>query len=114
MSTRIRRILRRRNNTPECDQGITEGIFDFFCGLAPTKAKAIKKLSEILVKDYGGKIPRTIEKLKKLPGVGHKAASVLAIHALKVSAFPVDTHIHRCAKRWKLSSGKSLKQTDTS
>lgn len=82
------------------------------CGLAPTKAKAIKKLSEILVKDYGGEIPRTIEELEKLPGVGHKTASVLAIHALKIPAFPVDTHIHRCAKRWGLSSGKSVKQTE--
>ncbi|MCP5504145.1 MAG: endonuclease III [Chlamydiales bacterium] len=82
------------------------------CGLAPTKAKSIKKLSEILVKEYGGKIPRTIEELEKLPGVGHKTASVLAIHALKIPAFPVDTHIHRCAKRWGLSSGKSVKQTE--
>ncbi|QVL57650.1 MAG: endonuclease III [Simkaniaceae bacterium] len=82
------------------------------CGLAPTKAKAIKRLSEILVEDYGGKIPRTIEELEKLPGVGHKTASVIAIHALKQPAFPVDTHIHRCAKRWGLSNGKSVKQTE--
>lgn len=82
------------------------------CGLAPTKAKAIKKLSEILVEEYGGKIPRTLEELKKLPGVGHKTASVVAIHALKIPAFPVDTHIHRCAKRWGLSSGKNVKQTE--
>ncbi len=82
------------------------------CGLAPTKAKAIKKLSEILVEEYGGKIPRTLEELEKLPGVGHKTASVVAIHALKIPAFPVDTHIHRCAKRWGLSSGKNVKQTE--
>ncbi len=82
------------------------------CGLAPTKAKAIKKLSEILIEDYGGEIPRTIEELEKLPGVGHKTASVIAIHALKIPAFPVDTHIHRCAKRWELSSGKNVKQTE--
>ncbi len=82
------------------------------CGLAPTKAKAIKKLSEILIEDYGGEIPRTIEELEKLPGVGHKTASVIAIQALKIPAFPVDTHIHRCAKRWGLSSGKNVKQTE--
>lgn len=82
------------------------------CGLAPTKAKAIKRLSEILIEDYGGEIPRTIEDLEKLPGVGHKTASVIAIQALKIPAFPVDTHIHRCAKRWGLSSGKNVKQTE--
>lgn len=82
------------------------------CGLAPTKAKAIKRLSEILLEDYSGKIPRTIEELETLPGVGHKTASVIAIHALKQPAFPVDTHIHRCAKRWGLSNGKNVKQTE--
>ncbi|MDJ0652369.1 MAG: endonuclease III [Simkaniaceae bacterium] len=82
------------------------------CGLAPTKAKAIKRLSEILSKEYEGKIPCTIEELEKLPGVGHKTASVVAIHALKIPAFPIDTHIHRCAKRWGLSSGKNVKQTE--
>lgn len=82
------------------------------CGLAPTKAKAIKRLSEILIEDYGEEIPRTIEELEKLPGVGHKTASVVAIQALKIPAFPVDTHIHRCAKRWGLSSGKNVKQTE--
>ncbi len=82
------------------------------CGLAPTKARAIKKLSQILVDDYKGKIPRTLEELEKLPGVGHKTASVVTIHALKKPAFPVDTHIHRCAKRWGLSSGKNVKQTE--
>ncbi len=82
------------------------------CGLATTKARAIKRLSEILVDKYNGKIPRTIEELEKLPGVGHKTASVIMIHAHKTAAFPVDTHIHRCAKRWGLSSGKNVKQTE--
>ncbi|MCP5506659.1 MAG: endonuclease III [Chlamydiales bacterium] len=82
------------------------------CGLAPTKAKNIKKLSEILVEEYGGRIPRTLEELETLPGVGHKTASVVAIHALKIPAFPVDTHIHRCAKRWGLSRGKNVTQTE--
>jgi len=82
------------------------------CGLAPTKAKAIHRLSEILIDDYQGKIPRTPEELEALPGVGHKTASVVTIQALKKPAFPVDTHIHRCAKRWGLSCGKNVKQTE--
>ncbi len=82
------------------------------CGLAPTKARAIHRLSEILIDEYKGKIPRTLEALETLPGVGHKTASVVTIQALKKPAFPVDTHIHRCAKRWGLSSGKNVKQTE--
>ncbi|MCB1106744.1 MAG: endonuclease III [Chlamydiia bacterium] len=82
------------------------------CGLAKIKAKAIHKLSQILIDEYKGKIPRSLEELEKLPGVGHKTASVVTIHALKKAAFPVDTHIHRCAKRWGLSSGKNVKQTE--
>ncbi|MCB1081896.1 MAG: endonuclease III [Chlamydiia bacterium] len=82
------------------------------CGLAPTKARAIQKLSEILVEKCGGNIPASLEELETLPGVGHKTASVVAIHALNIPAFPVDTHIHRCAKRWGLSSGKNVKQTE--
>lgn len=82
------------------------------CGLAPTKARAIKKLSQILVDDYGGRVPGTLEELESLPGVGHKTASVVLIHAFQKPAFPVDTHIHRCAKRWGLSCGKSVKKTE--
>lgn len=82
------------------------------CGLAPAKAKAIQKLSEILVEDYGGRVPNTLEELEALPGVGHKTASVVMIHAFHKPAFPVDTHIHRCAKRWGLSSGKNVIQTE--
>lgn len=82
------------------------------CGLAPTKARAIHRLSEILIDEYKGKIPRTLEALEALPGVGHKTASVVTIQALKKPAFPVDTHIHRCAKRWGLSCGKSVTQTE--
>jgi len=82
------------------------------CGLAPTKAKAIYHLSKILLEKYEGEIPKTIEELESLPGVGHKTASVVMIQALDQPAFPVDTHIHRCAKRWGLSSGKSVVQTE--
>lgn len=82
------------------------------CGLSPTKSKAIKNLSKILTEEYGGEVPQDIETLKKLPGVGHKTASVVVAQAFKQSAFPVDTHIHRCAKRWGLSSGTSVAQTE--
>lgn len=82
------------------------------CGLAPFKAKAILGLSRILVEMHGGKVPRTFEELEALPGVGHKTASVVMSQAFGVPALPVDTHIHRLAKRWKLSSGRSVVQTE--
>ena len=82
------------------------------CGLGPSKAKAIKGLSEILVNENGGEVPDTFEALEALPGVGHKTASVVMSQAFGHPAFPVDTHIHRCAKRWGLSSGKSVEQTE--
>lgn len=82
------------------------------CGLAPTKAKAIWNLSKILLEKYQSQVPSSFEELESLPGVGHKTASVVMIHAFHTPAFPVDTHIHRCAKRWKLSSGKSVVQTE--
>jgi len=82
------------------------------CGLSPTKSKAIKHLSLILVDEHGGKVPAELEALKTLPGVGDKTASVVVAQAFNRPAFPVDTHIHRCAKRWKLSSGRHTKQTE--
>jgi len=82
------------------------------CGLAPRKAKAIWELSKILVDKHGGTVPKTFEELEELPGVGHKTASVLMAQAFGVPAFPVDTHIHRCAKRWGLSSGKNVEETE--
>ena len=74
------------------------------CGLGPQKSKAIKQLSSILVKNFDGKVPDDISALEKLPGVGHKTASVVVSQAFNIPAFPVDTHIHRCAQRWGLSS----------
>jgi endonuclease-3 len=82
------------------------------CGLSPTKASAISRLSEILVEQHQGIVPQSFEELEKLPGVGHKTASVVMAQAFGVPAFPVDTHIHRLAKRWKLSSGKNVVQTE--
>lgn len=82
------------------------------CGLAPAKAKAIWNLSKILNEKHKGKVPDNFEDLEALPGVGHKTASVLMAQAFHQPAFPVDTHIHRLAKRWGLSSGKSVVQTE--
>ena len=82
------------------------------CGLSPQKSKAISKLSQILVEDYAGEVPQDMEKLEELPGVGHKTASVVMAQAFGVPSFPVDTHIHRLAQRWGLSSGKNVTQTE--
>jgi endonuclease III len=82
------------------------------CGLAPTKAKNLRKLAGMLVRDYGGRVPDAIEELEKLPGVGHKTASVVMSQAFGKPAFPVDTHIHRLARRWGLSRGKNVEQTE--
>ncbi len=81
-------------------------------GLSPQKAKAIKELSRLLVERHGGEVPRTFAELEALPGVGHKTASVVMSQAFGVSAFPVDTHIHRLAHRWRLSSGRNVEQTE--
>ncbi|MDJ0878145.1 MAG: endonuclease III [Halieaceae bacterium] len=82
------------------------------CGLSPQKSKAIKRLSEILVEAYDGEVPADMAALEELPGVGHKTASVVMAQAFGVPAFPVDTHIHRLAQRWGLSSGKNVTQTE--
>jgi endonuclease-3 len=82
------------------------------CGLSPAKSKAIYQLSSILVKDYNGIVPNQFNQLEALPGVGHKTASVVMSQAFGVPAFPVDTHIHRLAYRWGLSTGKNVTQTE--
>lgn len=82
------------------------------CGLAPRKAQAIRRLSELLIENHGGEVPRTFEELEALPGVGHKTASVVMAQAFGVPTFPVDTHIHRLAQRWKLTGGRSVEQTE--
>lgn len=84
------------------------------CGLAPRKAKAIATLSQILLDDHGGEVPADMDALERLPGVGHKTASVVMSQAFGVAAFPVDTHIHRLAQRWKLASGKNVADTERS
>ena len=82
------------------------------CGLSPRKSKAISDLSNILVEEYDGKVPESFSALEELPGVGHKTASVVMSQAFGVPAFPVDTHIHRLAFRWGLSTGKNVVKTE--
>lgn len=82
------------------------------CGLSPRKSVAISELSKILVARHGGKVPEDLAALEELPGVGHKTASVVMSQAFGVPAFPVDTHIHRLAQRWKLTNGKNVVQTE--
>ena len=81
-------------------------------GLAPQKSKALVGLSRLIMTKHGGQVPRTFEELEALPGVGHKTASVVMAQAFGVPALPVDTHIHRLAKRWRLSAGKSVEQVE--
>lgn len=82
------------------------------CGLSPAKSAAISKLSRILVEQHRGEVPASFEALEALPGVGHKTASVVMAQSFGIPAFPVDTHIHRLATRWKLTSGKNVVQTE--
>ena len=81
-------------------------------GLSPTKAKAIHKLSHILLDEHSGEVPQNLEDLERLPGVGHKTASVVISQAFGIPAFPVDTHIHRLMYRWGLSTGKNVVKTE--
>ncbi len=102
-------------NTPEKMMKLEESqIRDYIreIGLAPTKARNIKKTSQMLVEKHGGIVPNTFEDLEELPGVGHKTASVIMSQAFGKPAFPVDTHIHRLAFRWKLSDGKNVQNTE--
>lgn len=82
------------------------------CGLSPQKSKAIQKLSQIITETYAGQVPQSFAELETLPGVGHKTASVVMSQAFGIPAFPVDTHIHRLAQRWGLTSGKNVAQTE--
>lgn len=82
------------------------------CGLSPQKSKAIRRLSEILIEEHGGEVPQDFESLERLPGVGHKTASVVMAQSFGVPSFPVDTHIHRLAQRWGLTRGRSVNETE--
>ncbi len=108
------RLFARADNPAAMAALEEEEILDIIrpCGLAPQKARAIRRLSEILLEEHGGEVPADMEALERLPGVGHKTASVVMAQAFGVPAFPVDTHIHRLAQRWGLTNGKSVAQTE--
>lgn len=102
------------NNPFDMQNVPVEKIYNIIrpCGLAPQKSKAISNLSKILVEKFDGIVPNDIKELEKLPGVGHKTASVVISQGFGIPAFPVDTHIHRLAQRWGLTNGKNVKTTE--
>jgi endonuclease III len=115
---RVRQVapeLFGRAGSPAAMAALSEGqIAEIIrpCGLVRAKSKAICAVSKILVQKYQSRVPRTFEQLEELPGVGHKTASVVMVQSFGIPAFPVDTHIHRLAARWGISSGKSVAQTE--
>ena len=114
-STRVTPALFKKADTPQKMAGLSvDEIQEIIrpCGLSPQKSKAIAGLSRILLEKHDGEVPRSFEGLEELPGVGHKTASVVMSQAFGVPAFPVDTHIHRLAQRWKLTNGKNVQQTE--
>ena len=107
-------LFKKAKNPQEMSKLSEQQIYKIIkpCGLGPKKSKAIKNLSTILVEEYDSKIPCDIDELEKLPGVGHKTASVVISQGFGIPAFPVDTHIHRLAQRWGLTSGKNVVITE--
>ena len=102
-------------NTPlRMSKVSSENIYSIIkpCGLGPQKSKAISELSNILIEQFNGMVPNSFDELEKLPGVGHKTASVVMSQGFGFPAFPVDTHIHRLAQRWGLTNGRSVNQTE--
>lgn len=107
-------LFARADNPADMVQLTVDDIEEIIrpCGLANAKSRAIHGLSQKILDKHGGEVPQTFEELEELPGVGHKTASVVMAQAFGVPAFPVDTHIHRLARRWGLSSGKNVVQTE--
>lgn len=107
-------LFERADNPADMAELTVEEIRDIIrpCGLSPMKSKGIFGLSRILLDQHGGEVPVDMAALEALPGVGHKTASVVMAQAFGVPAFPVDTHIHRLAQRWGLTSGKNVVQTE--
>lgn len=107
-------LFERANNPKDMAKVPVSEIEDTIrpCGLAPRKAKAIQRLSKMLVEEHDAVVPESFEELEKFPGVGHKTASVVMAQAFGVPAFPVDTHIHRLAQLWGLTNGKNVDQTE--
>ena len=108
-------LFSKANNAYKMSTLTIETIYNIIrpCGFAPKKAKAINELSKILISNYKGIVPQDFISLESLPGVGHKTASVVMSQGFGVPAFPVDTHIHRLAQRWRLTNGKNVKQTES-
>jgi endonuclease III len=109
-------LFSRLGDTPETlAEASVEDIREIIrpCGLSPAKSKAIQGLSRIILETHGGDVPRTFPELEALPGVGHKTASVVMSQAFGVPALAVDTHIHRCARRWGLSDGSTVERTES-
>lgn len=107
-------LFERADNPYDMAELSVEEIADIIrpCGLTPMKSKGIFGLSKIIIDEHGGKVPADMEALERLPGVGHKTASVVMAQAFDVPSFPVDTHIHRLMTRWGLTNGKSVVQTE--
>ena len=108
-------VLFKKADNPKDMMGLSyDDVYSIIkpCGLGPKKARAIISLSKTLTEDYNMLVPKDLTLLEKLPGVGHKTASVVISQAFNIPAFPVDTHIHRLAQRWGLTSGKNVKQTE--
>ena len=107
-------LFKKANNPFKMEKIPQDDIYKIIrpCGLAPQKSKAISNLSKILVKKFNGEVPNNFSDLEKLPGVGHKTASVVMSQGFGQPAFPVDTHIHRLAQRWGLTNGKNVIQTE--
>ena len=107
-------LFKMANNPFDMEKIPVEKIYKIIrpCGLAPQKSKAISSLSNILVNKFNGIVPKDLIELEKLPGVGHKTASVVVSQGFGIPAFPVDTHIHRLAQRWGLTSGKNVNTTE--
>lgn len=107
-------LFSRANNPFDMVKLSVEDIREIIrpCGLSPAKSKAIWGLSDILIREHDGQVPQSFEALEALPGVGHKTASVVMAQAFNVPAFPVDTHIHRLMRRWGMTSGKNVDQTE--
>jgi endonuclease-3 len=107
-------LFARANNPYDMAKVPVEEIKEIIkpCGLSPMKSKAISVLSQIIVENHHGEVPQSFEELEKLPGVGHKTSSVVMAQAFGYPAFPVDTHIHRLAYRWTLSTGKNVTKTE--
>jgi endonuclease-3 len=112
---RVTPALFARASTPEAMAALPVATIRSLirsCGLAPTKARNLRALSRRLVEEHGGRVPASLEELERLPGVGHKSASVVMVQAFGAPAFPVDTHIHRLAARFGLSSGRNVRRTE--